>query len=208
MFFLPLLLGLVAALVGVAPPGLLNLMVAKLSAVEGKKSSLFFAVGACVVVIFQTYLALLSAEFLYKNPDVIKVLQQVGVLVFLVLTIYFFRKGKSQHIAKDLDVSRTKKSYFLSGMLLSSLNLLPIPYYVFLSLWFSRNGLFSFIYQQEHAFVFGVLIGTFVVFYLYMLFFKKKTGHSPNFFSTYANYIIGTITGLIALLTMIKIIYK
>jgi threonine/homoserine/homoserine lactone efflux protein len=206
MVFLPLLLGLVAAVIGVAPPGLLNMTVAKVSAVEGKGNAIFFSLGACIIVFFQTYLAVLGANFLYQNPKIVIVLQEIGSLVFLGLTVYFFstgrRKKKQQAVVEIQNVTQR----FFSGMFLSALNMLPIPYYVFLSMWFSSKGWFSFTTQQENAFVFGAVLGSFLIFYLYLLFFKKRENELPSFFATNGNYIIGSVTGLVSLITLFKLL--
>ena len=210
MFLLPFLLGFAAAIVGVAPPGLLNMTVAQLKVVEGQAKALFFSVGACLVVFFQTYLAIFCADFLHKNPEIIRILQSIGSVIFLGLAIYFFWLGKKKKKKKDeIELkAKTKANCFLLGILMSLLNLLPIPYYVFLSIWFSSKGWFSFTFQQMNAFALGVLSGSFLIFYLYILFFKRKPDGSPSFFTTNGNYIIGTVTGFIALVTVFKILFK
>jgi threonine/homoserine/homoserine lactone efflux protein len=210
MFLFPFLLGLAAAIVGVAPPGLLNMTVAQLNVVEGKAKALFFSIGACVVVFLQTYLAVFFADFLDKNPEVIRILQSIGSVIFFGLSIYFFWLGKKKKIKKDKIQIKAKSrvSCFLLGILMSLLNVLPIPYYVFLSIWFTSKGWFSFTFQHMNAFALGALSGSFLIFYLYILFFKKKKDGSPSFFTTNGNYIIGTVTGFIALLTVFKIIFK
>ena len=206
MVFLPLLLGLVAALIGVAPPGLLNMTVAKVSAVEGKGNAIFFSLGACFIVFFQTYLAVIGANFLYQNPKIVFVIQEIGSLVFLGLTVYFFWSGKRKKKQQSVVQIQNITQRFFSGMFLSALNMLPIPYYVFLSLWFSSKGWFSFTLQQENAFVFGAVLGSFLIFYLYLLFFKKKENEAPSFFASNGNYIIGSVTGLVSLITLFKLL--
>ena len=206
MVFLPLLLGLVAAIIGVAPPGLLNMTVAKVSAVEGKVNAIFFSLGACFIVFFQTYLAVLGANFLHQNPKIVIVLQEIGSLVFLGLTVYFFWSGNRKQKKQVVVELRNRTQRFFSGIFLSALNMLPIPYYVFLSLWFSSKGWFSFTPQQENAFVLGAVLGSFLIFYLYLLFFKKKENEESSFFATNGNYIIGSVTGLVSLITLFKLL--
>lgn len=203
---MPFLLGLVAALIGVAPPGLLNMTVAKVSAVEGKGNAIFFSLGACFMVFFQTYLAVLGANFLHQNPKIVLVLQEIGSLVFLGLTVYFFWSGKRKQNKQLVVEFRNRAQRFFSGMFLSALNMLPIPYYVFVSLWFFGKGWFSFTLQQENAFVLGAVMGSFLIFYFYLLFFKKKDNELPSFFATNGNYIIGSVTGLVSLITLFKLL--
>lgn len=205
-YFLPLILGFTAASVGVAPPGLLNMTAAKVSAVDGRSRAVIFALGASVTVIFQTYIAVLFAKFIDRNPDVITLLQEIGLFIFSGLTVYFFWAGKKKKKEQEELKMKSKTSRFFLGMLLSFLNLLPIPYYVFLSVWFSRKGWFFFNQSYIWLFVLGAVVGSFLIFYLYILFFKKKEKDKPSFLMTNGNYIIGTVTGIISLVTLFKII--
>lgn len=205
-YFLPLILGFTAASVGVAPPGLLNMTAAKVSAVDGRSRALTFALGASVTVIFQTYIAVLFAKFIDRNPDVVILLQEIGLFIFLGLTVYFFWAGKKTKKKEQELKMKSKTSRFFLGMLLSLLNLLPIPYYVFLSVWFSRKGWFFFNQSYIWMFVLGTVVGSFLMFYLYILFFKKKESDKPSFLMTNGNYIIGTVTGIISIVTLVKIL--
>ena len=101
---------------------------------------------------------------------------------------------------------KSKTSRFFLGMLLSFLNLLPIPYYVFLSVWFSQKGWFFFNQSYIWMFVAGTVAGSFLMFYLYILFFKKKETAEPSFLMKNGNYIIGTVTGIISVVTLLKIL--
>ncbi|KGO90483.1 LysE family transporter [Flavobacterium suncheonense] len=206
-YFLPLILGFTAASIGVAPPGLLNMTAAKVSAVDGRNRALIFALGASVTVLFQTYVAVLFAKFIDRNPDVVILLQEVGLFIFIGLTGYFFWAGKKKKKtqAEELKI-KSKTSRFFLGMLLSFLNLLPIPYYVFLSVWFSRKGWFFFNQSYIWLFVLGTVVGSFLMFYLYILFFKKRETTEPSFLMKNGNYIIGTVTGIISVVTLIKIL--
>ena len=67
------------------------------------------------------------------------------------------------------------------------------------------RGYFAFIKSFIYAFVFGVVAGSFLVFYLYILFFKKKDAKS-SFLMNNGNYIIGTITGIVSIVTLFKLI--
>ncbi|MBP8066843.1 MAG: LysE family transporter, partial [Flavobacterium sp.] len=189
-YFLPLILGFTAASIGVAPPGLLNMTAAKVSAVDGRSRAVTFALGASVTVLFQTYIAVLFAKFIDRNPDVVILLQEVGLFIFIGLTGYFFWAGKKKKKKQEELKMKSKTSRFFLGMLLSFLNLLPIPYYVFLSVWFSRKGWFFFNQSYIWLFVFATVAGSFLMFYLYILFFKKKESDQPSFLMTSGNYII------------------
>ncbi|MPT35407.1 MAG: lysine transporter LysE [Flavobacterium sp.] len=205
-YFMPLILGFTVASIGITPPGLLNMTAAKLSVRDGRSKALMFALGATFTVFFQTYLAVLFAKFIDRNPEIINLLQEIGLGIFVLLTLYFFTIANKPKKPKEELKMKSKTSRFFLGMLLSALNLFPIPYYVFISVWLSRNGYFFFNQSYISLFVLGAVIGSFLVFYLYILFFKKKEGEKPSFLINNINYIIGTITGLVSIVTLIKLI--
>ncbi|MGQ7945628.1 LysE family transporter [Flavobacterium sp. WC2509] len=201
----PFFLGFIAAGIGITPPGLINMTAAKVSLKDGRIEAVFFAIGATIIVFFQTFLALLFANFISSHPDIISRLQEVGLFIFIALTIYFFWKAKRPKIPKGEIKVRSRANRFFLGMLLSALNLFPIPYYVFVSITLSTYGYFYFIESFIYAFVVGVVAGSFLVFYLYILFFKKRDAKS-SFLMNNGNYIIGTITGVVSIITLFKLI--
>jgi threonine/homoserine/homoserine lactone efflux protein len=202
---LPFFFGFIAAAIGITPPGLINMTAAKVSLKDGRNEAISFAIGATIIVFFQTFLALLFANFIDSRPDIINKLQEFGLFIFFALTIYFFWKAKSPKTPKSEAKTRSKTNRFFLGMLLSVLNLFPIPYYVFISITLSSYGYFFFNKGFILSFVSGVVIGSFLVFYLYILFFKKRESKS-SFLMNNGNYIIGTITGLVSLFTLFKLI--
>ena len=201
----PFFFGLIISAIGITPPGLINMTAAKVSLKDGRNEAISFAVGATVIVFFQTFLALLFANFINSHPGVISVLQETGLFIFIALTIYFFWKAKKPKRPRSETKAHSKVNRFFLGMLLSALNLFPIPYYVFVSITLSAYGYFSFLQSFICAFVGGVVAGSFLVFYLYIIFFKKREGKS-SFLVNNGNYIIGSITGFVSILTLFKLI--
>lgn len=205
---LPVFLGLIISVVGVALPGLLNMTAAKISLNDGRSRAVIFALGATTIVFIQTYIAVSFAKFINRNPGIINLLQEIGLGIFAVLTLYFLFFAKKAPIKKqaaEVVVVSSRTSRFFLGALLSALNFFPVPYYVFISITLSTYGYFFFDNLFVLLFVSGVTVGSFAMFYLYILFFKgikKKT----DFFMNNMNYIIGTVTGLIAVVTFIRIV--
>ncbi len=202
---LPLLSGFASALIGIAPPGLLNMTAAKISVKEGRNQAISFIIGATIIVLFQTLIALLFAKFIYSRPDVISLLEEIGLFIFISLTFFFFWKAGQPKKPKSKIKLRSKKDRFFLGMVLSVLNMFPVPYYIFISITLSSYGYFFFDKPFIYTFVFGAVLGSYLMFYLYILFFKKKEGN-PSFFTANGNYIIGSVTGFISLITIVKLI--
>ena len=203
---LPLLVGFGIAFSTTLLPGLLNMTAAKISLKEGRHNALIFALGAAVVVFFQAYVAVSFAKVINSRPDIIYLLEEVGVLIFFVLTVYFLflSKKKKPKLNDHIVKVRSGTGNFFLGMMLSALNFFPVPFYVFISISFSAYKLFLFTNFYILFFVTGAMGGAFLVFYLYIVFFKKFENRT-DFFMRNVNYFIGAITGLIAVATLLRI---
>jgi threonine/homoserine/homoserine lactone efflux protein len=197
-------IGFLAALVGVIPPGLLNMSAAKISMKRGRKIALLFSAGVCVTVFVQTYVALLFARYLDRHPEIIDILQEVALGIFLSISIYFFFIAKDMRREIPKEVNHSKTNRFFYGILLAALNLLPIPYWVYISITFSTFGWFSFEQPGLWATVIASGLGTFMMLAVYIQFFKQKEDNKRS--NLNMNYIIGMITAIISVITLIKII--
>ncbi len=205
VYSLPLLLGFITSAIGITPPGLINMTAAKVSIEEGRIRAYIFALGATCVILIQTFIAIVFAKFIDNTPEIVILLREIGLVLFLALTIYFFWTSKIHKPKEKLAKLRSKRSRFFLGMLLSALNLFPIPFYVFISVTLASYNYFTFEKPFIWSFVIGSGIGSFFAFYCYIVFFKKMETKTA-FILKNINYIIGSITGLVALITLINII--
>lgn len=204
-YVMPLILGAVTATVGIIPPGLINMTAARVSMDEGRQRALIFALGATLILVVQVLIAIIFARFLDRNPDVIIVLREIGLAIFVALTVFFFWKGKCEARANESVKLYSRRSRFFMGMLLSALNFFTIPFYVLVSISLASYKVFFFNRPFIYTFAFGVALGTYLGFYCYIRFFKKMEGKS-GFLIRNMNYIIGTVTGLVSLLTIWNIV--
>ncbi len=198
-------LGLLVAIVGVTPPGLLNMTAAKISLKDGYSRGITFSIGACVIIVIQTYLGVLFARYLSNHQDVVDVLQRVAFILFVLITIYYLLIAKTEDKPKAELKVKSKKSRFFQGMLLSALNVFPIPYQAYMSITLASFGWMSFEKTSIFSYVAGAATGSFVIFYIYIFFFdkiKSKTLTSQKSM----NYLIGTVTGIISIITLFHIL--
>lgn len=206
-YFLPLVLGFCIAFLAVIPPGLINMSAAKISTQDGRNEALSFAIGAAIIIFFQTFAAVLFARFINNHQEIVATLQEIGIFVFSLLSVYFFWIAeKPKKIKADSKVKGKSNRFFL-GMLLSTLNLLPIPFYVFASMSLYASGYFSFDKIPVASFVMGVVLGSFTVFYIYIAAFKKIE-KKTEFLMRNINTIIGSVTTFMALVTLLKLLYN
>lgn len=199
-------LGFISAFVGISPPGLINMTAVKVNLKEGKRTALWFVFGAIIIIFIQTFLALLFARVIDRRPSLILLLREIGCVIFALLTVYFLFIAKKPILKKQGSFKKySNSSRFFLGILLSSLNFFPIPYYVFLGITFASYKMFAFDYLSIFIFVLGVVSGAFLVFYGYVVFFKKIESKA-DFFIQNMNKIIGSITGLITLVAFWNIL--
>lgn len=204
-FILYFFFGYTFALIGVIPPGLLNMTAAKISIEESRRNAFLFSLGVITTVAFQTYIALLFARYLDKHPEIISVLQQIGLVIFIGITIYFLFIAKEKRtISQNLNHKSKRRRYF-QGLILAGLNLFPLPYWVYLSITFSAFGWFNFTKSFIALCLLGSALGTLTMLAAYAHYFdyvkKKQSELKLN-----VNYIIGGITAIISVFTFLKIL--
>lgn len=204
--FIPFISGFIASFIGVLPPGLINLTAAKVSLTDGKKRAMMFVLGALIVIFYQTYISVIFAQYINNHQDIVILLHKIGLAIFIGISIYylFFAKSQMSQTHDDFHI-KSKRSRFFMGMLTAAINFFPIPYYVFVSISLAAYNIFTFDPVSIYSLVFGVVSGSFSVFYLYVTFFNKMKSKA-DYFVNNMNKIIGTITGLIAVITLFNVV--
>ncbi len=203
---LPFFFGFIAAIVGVIPPGIINMTAAKVSLIDGRKRAMMFVLGALIIVFFQTYLSVVFAQYIDKHSEVVVLLREIGFVIFVALSIYFLSFAKPPKINhEEVNNIKSKRSRFFMGMIISAINFFPIPYYALITITLASYHVFSYEPIQNISLILGIVLGSFSVFYFYVVFFNSLKSKA-NYFITNMNNIIGAITGFIALLTLFNIV--
>ena len=207
-FVLAILLGLFISIVGIIIPGMLNMTIAKISIKESQQQALRFAFGAVVIVFFQAFLGTYFAKFLDANPFFSEGLKKIGTFIFIVLTIAFTFMGFKAKNNKNIKVTlETKKNRFLYGVVMSSLNMFASPWYAFTSLMMASKDWFVYDLLSIVLFSLSAASGTYFVFYLYALYFKKIE-HKLSFIVQNINFLIALLTGLVAISSLYKMYFQ
>ncbi|MGJ8548114.1 LysE family transporter [Winogradskyella wichelsiae] len=198
-------LGFFVALIGVVPPGLLNMTAARISLKEGASRGIMFSTGVCIIVYIQTYMASIFARYLSSHQDIVAILQRVAFVIFILITIYFLLLASKEGEPKKKKERKSKHGRLLHGMLLSGLNVFPIPYQAYMTITLVSFGWMNFEKTSILTYVTGAATGTFVMLYFYIFFFDKIKDR--KFTSQKSmNLSIGIITGLVALVTLFNIL--
>jgi hypothetical protein len=153
-------------------------------------------------VIFQAFIALAFTKFFANNPHIIERLKIVGVFVLFILAIAFFFQARKKFKGEG---SKRKGKSFVLGLLMSSMNMLVIPFYLVLSSLLESRGLLILAQPYISLFVLGVFLGSLSLFLVYRQFATiiKKRAH---FIARNINYILSILFFILGILTVIKIL--
>ena len=192
-----------AALLGVVPPGLVNMSVAKTCLKRGKTNGIYMALGASLVVLLQAAIAIVMVRYIFDNTFITSVLLRAGFVIFLIMMFYFL--VMAQRKRREVEVTPTSgfKSV-LKGLIIGALNIFPIPFFVALAAALNVNGDIDYHLLNNTAFVLAASMGTFTTLYLYALFFAKIEAEG-TFFVKYSNYFMAALMLVLLLITFVRI---
>ncbi len=187
---------------GLISPGMLNMTALQIRINIGNIESLKFAFGASIIVFFQAGIALFFADYFAKNLKIIEILKILGVFVFFALAIFFFFLSRKK---MKTNSKSTNQNYFVRGLVMSSVNMLAIPFYLGLSIYLVSVN--KIVMQQPYIFLFVISasIGSFLLFYTY-IFFAKIIIKKISFIATNINIILSILFIILGILTLIKLL--
>lgn len=181
-------------------PGILTLTTLKNSIQRGKKSGYLFASGIGSVIGFQAYISLEFASFINENPFVERNIQIIGCIIFLILSFYFFSLGKGKE-KNESNLETTSKNPFWQGVFLAVLNVFSIAFYAGTGLGLNYGGWLEFNTFDIISFSIGSALGS-LAFLLLIVKIAKFIDSKISLISNNINYILGVVTGFIAIFTL------
>lgn len=197
------ILGFLFSFLGYTPPGILNMTALKIRLQREPKDFNYFLLGVLITVFFQVYISVYLTKYLSFNYKIIKFLEQSGIVVLIILSIYFYSQNKKEK--KEVQIPKKQKYNFINGVVLSLLNMFAIPFFCGIIALLSTYKLINFDAFTICIFVFGSVSGTFYILYLYGKFAHKiqqKTGKLAN----NINLFLSIITAILALITFLKFV--
>jgi threonine/homoserine/homoserine lactone efflux protein len=175
----------------------------KVSLEKGKSAVNNFALGVSVMVVPQIGVAIFLSKYITENPKILETFDKVGVVIFILLSVYFYYESKKSKV--NVDAQKPKKQTpFLTGITLSLLNMFAIPFFSGIIILLDTFNLFYFEITPVLFFILGSVLGTFYILFLYGKFAKiiqKKTGKLIRDI----NLILSILTGFVAVFTLIKL---
>lgn len=193
-----------AAFIGVVPPGLVNMTVAKTCVEKGKRNGLYVAIGAGIIILIQAFIAVLLANYIFDHPLVRKIMMRAGLVVFCILAVYFFIQARHKKGVKHNRQKANANSVF-KGMLIAALNVFPIPYFVAIAGAMDVSGGMDYDWSMNIAFALAACAGSFTSLYLYVVLFDKVEKQAETF-AKYSNYFMAALMLVLILVTVIRIL--
>lgn len=198
------LIGFVASFIGVMLPGLLNLSASKIRVQEGASRAYLFSVGVAIIAIAQAAVGLLLAGYLSKQPELLVVLKRIAVVVFFLISIFYLFLAKDTRIKIPKERRNSHTNRFFAGMLLSALNLFPFPYWVYIGVTFSELNWLELSALPFAATIIASGLGTFATLSIYIKYFNES--RSARIQKLNLNWLIGGITGVIAVISLFELL--
>ena len=188
--------GCLGSFLGTLPFGTINVSIAEASIRRGVRAGIAMGIGASFVEFFQSYIALSFFNILSTNPGMERTIIVTCIPIFLIIgCFYLFKKNTS--ITRPTSKASNVIG-FAKGFMLSSLNLIAVPYYVFLGGYLHSADLISLKPEFIASFALGVVSGSFLVFLLYAQLGQYIRRKSEKL-SLYASKIVGLIFIAIAI---------
>ncbi|MCB0460803.1 MAG: LysE family transporter [Flavobacteriaceae bacterium] len=201
LFFSHFLYGLLMGYGGLLAPGMLNMTAVRYAIDRGLKQGVIFSAGAALVVFIQAMIALFFADYLNKHPHILDNLTLAGVFVFFALAVFFFLQARKKFKGEG---KRKKGSVFFTGVFMSSINMLAVPFYLAISAYLSSKD--KLILEQPYIVIFivGASLGAFLLFITYAYFASYIT-KKVQFIAKNINYILSILFLVLGIVTITKL---
>lgn len=149
--------GFLVSFVGSIPLGYLNLIGYQIFASGGLKNTLFYLFGVVIVEGLVIYLTLKFATILTSKKKWMKYIDLFSIVFLIFLAGTFFIKTNHN----DASSFYILHAPFYTGLILSSLNFVQIPFWIGWNLYLVNNNYISSEKPDNYFYINGTIFGTF-----------------------------------------------
>ncbi len=201
-----IVVGYLMAFLGLTAPGMLTLSALKTAVERGEKEGVKFAAGVMLPIVVQAHIALLFAHYLLSHPVILVRLSQAAIVLFVILSVMFFRQGRKGLKSSAVQKFNIKNSYYY-GMFMSLINPMAIPFYLTYSSILEYYGIIRFEQPYISLFVFGAVFGAFSILALYARYARRLIGRI-SFLSRNFYYVLSLVFMFLAVASLVGNIIK
>ncbi len=159
--------GVLVSFSGSLPLGNLNLSAMYIAAERGRTRAVPFAVGAVGIEMLYLAFTLLAVQWVVRHPGLFHALQWIAVAVLLALAVSSFLAARSP-AGKGNVLINNRLPAWTSGMVMSALNPLQIPFWAGWAVALHAQGWLSLHAGSAAFFLLGAGVGTFLAFALFI----------------------------------------
>jgi len=185
-----LLIGFLISALGSIPVGMITLNIMKRAIDYGRKAAWIMSLGATVPEFGYTYIALYGFDFLNGNQMIEANIQLAATVFFFVLAIYYLYKSLQPQPMEAK--TREGSTHFLSGLLIATMNVLIVPFWIFVAAWLET---YDYHFDSQWIlliFSLGAALGALAIFIAY-----AELGtfllHRVKVVAQYSNRVVGVI---------------
>lgn len=185
---------------GTVPIGLITLTIVQKTIEKGRDAGWKVSMGATVLEFIYCFIALNFIAFLSDEDAIGTYIKTASVFIFFILGFYYlFKKSK----AKKAVQKKSDKQDFFIGLAAGTMNMLIVPFWLFIGAWLKSNGISLDNNFNISLFSTGAALGALAVFYAYILLSEWIVKKSDRV-DFYANKIIGVLFIGLAVFQLIK----
>lgn len=209
-YFEVFLLGFWVSYLATLPPGMISLNVMETTIRKGLKQSVVLAVAACLVEFIQAFVSVKFSGWFSENPVVDSIFKIFVIPVFFLLGSWYIWKELRHRKTPpketpDIPKVYRKRDSFGKGLLVSLLNPVAIPFWVFYALYFNKSGLLPLENSFIFTFVSATTIGTFACLMTYAL-FSALLSSRMDVIKRYVNLGIGGLFIVLGIIQIVRVV--
>lgn len=197
------LIAMLLSFIGSLPFGMINMAVAHTAIQKGVRAGVWMGVGAAIVEFFQVFIALKFTWLFEDGTRLGEVFQIIALIVFFIAGIYFFFFAKAKPKAIKDKSNNSRSNEFFKGMLISSLNLVVFPYWIFYGTLLTANDLLEKSDGCVAIFSLGAMTGAFALLVAYAYLGAKILSKSEQV-TKWVNKFIGAILIAFGIYQLVK----
>lgn len=189
------ILGVTGSFFGGIPFGTINLAVVDMTLQQNRRSGARFAIGASIVEIGEAGVAVLLGEMITVRLDASLAIKIVVVVFIILFGLYFILKRDSP----DMEKEQTNHSPYIRGLVVSSRNLLAIPYWIFVLAIIQSYDTVQLQGEKLIVFLTGAGVGKYFILSIFGILSNYLNAHMQQVYRL-VNKFTGTVLILIGLI--------
>ena len=201
--FIHFLIGLTGSFMGTLAIGPANLGVINITIRHDSRAASKFIAGATMIEVLYATAAVLSGKLIVRKIDEYSFIKVIVILIFFFAGLYFFLKSNTFEEPPENGDHPGKKSFFLKGMMVAVINPQTIPYWLFISTYFTAHKILNLRSWYLIFFLGGGFTGKYLSLSLYGL-LSNYIKRRKSKLAFYMNKFIGVTLIIIAIIQAVQ----